>query len=292
VFAGLFIVAERFAKEPIIPLRLFGNSIFSIGNLYGFLAGLAMFGGVIFLPLYFQGVMGMTPTESGLAMIPMVAGIFTTAIGVGQLITRTGKYKIYPILGAIVIIGALLLLNRIEVDTPYWQVAIYAYLFGFGLGTTMQTITVAVQNAVEFRDMGAATSTTAFARNLGAAIGTAVFGAILNTRLADHLKDSLAAAKIAPPAGALESTSNIQAMRQLEEPIRSIVLNAYTNAIADLFLVAIPFVVLALVVALMLKEIPLRTGGAPIAVDGEKRPQGTADEESEAETKVPVFSGH
>jgi EmrB/QacA subfamily drug resistance transporter len=285
VFGALFFVVERTAKEPIIPMRLFQNSIFSVGNLYGFLAGVAMFGGVIFLPLYFQGVMGMSPTESGLAMIPMVAGIFTTSIGVGQLITKTGRYKIYPILGAVVIIVALFLLHTIEVDTPYWQIAIYAYLFGFGLGNTMQTITVAVQNAVEFRDMGAATSTTAFTRNLGAAIGTAVFGAILNTRLADHLADDLGAAGITPPAGVLESTSNIQAMRQLQEPIRGIVLDAYTNAITDLFLVAIPFVVLALLVAFLLKEIPLRTGAAPVAEEA------GASEAREPE-HVTVLSGH
>ncbi|HVL23521.1 MAG TPA: MDR family MFS transporter [Thermomicrobiales bacterium] len=287
VFGALFFVVESSAKEPIIPLRLFKNSIFSVGNAYGFLAGMAMFGGIIFLPLYFQGVLGMSPTESGLAMIPMVAGIFTTSIGVGQLITKTGKYKIYPIIGAVVIIVSLLLLHSIQPDTPYWQIAIYAYLFGFGLGNTMQTITVAVQNAVEFRDMGAATSTTTFTRNLGAAIGTAIFGAILNARLGDHLASDLGAAGITPPAGVLESTSNIQAMRRLEEPIRGIVLDAYTSSITDLFLVAIPFVVVALLVAFLLKEIPLRTGAAPIAEE-----TGAAEAREPEAERVTVLSGH
>src|SRR5699024_914272 len=137
---------ENRATEPIIPMRLFRNNIFSVGNTFGFLSGLAMFGGVIFLPLYFQGVMGMSATRSGLAMIPMVAGILSMSITSGILVTKTGRYKIFPIIGSLLTLVALVLLSRLEVDTPYWQVAVFAFVFGLGLGFTMQTVMVAVQN--------------------------------------------------------------------------------------------------------------------------------------------------
>ena len=187
----LFVIVEQRAAEPIIPLRLFQNSVFAIGNLYGFLAGIAMFGAIIFLPFYLQAVMGMSPTESGLAMLPAVFGILTTSIVSGRLITRTGRYKIFPILGAAILIISLLMLSRLEVDTPYWQLALYEIAFGAGLGMTMQTIVTAVQNAVEYRDLGTSTSATAFFRQMGGTIGAAVFGAILANRLALHLTEQL-----------------------------------------------------------------------------------------------------
>ena len=275
----LFVFVENRAEEPIIPMRLFRNQIFSVGNAFGFLSGLAMFGGIIFLPLYFQGVMGMSATRSGLAMIPMVAGILSMSITSGLLVTRTGRYKIFPILGSALIIVALLLLSTLKVDTPYWQIAFYAFFFGLGLGFTMQTVMVAVQNAVPFRDMGVATSSLTFTRSLGGAIGTAVFGAILNTRLATHLADTVAAAGVDPSKITPEATGNIQAMQHLPEEIRGLVLGAYTDALTDLFLVAVPFVVVSLAIAFMLKEIPLRTGN-PL--------ENTGDHEAVA----PPMGGH
>jgi EmrB/QacA subfamily drug resistance transporter len=267
VLAVLFVWVESRATEPIIPLRLFRNAIFSVGNTFGFLAGIAMFGAIIFLPLFLQAVMGMSPTESGLAMLPAVVGIFTTSIGSGILITKTGKYKIYPILGAVVLIVALFLMGHLHVSTPYWRIAIYSYLFGAGLGFTMQTITTAVQNAVEFRDMGAATSGTTFFRQLGGAIGTAVFGAVLSSRLSHYLTEEFVKAAqsgVKLPAGgasgAAVDANNIQAIQALPEPIKHIVLTAFTDAMNDVFLVGIPFIVIALIVSFFLKEIPLRTG--------------------------------
>ena len=178
--AVLFVIVEQRAAEPIIPLRLFRNAVFAVGNLYGFLAGVAMFGAIIFLPFYLQAVMGMSPTQSGLAMLPAVFGILTTSIISGRLITRTGRYKIFPILGAAILIIALLMLSRLQVGTPYWQLALFELAFGAGLGMTMQTIVTAVQNAVEYRDLGTATSATTFFRQMGGTIGAAVFGAILD----------------------------------------------------------------------------------------------------------------
>jgi len=257
ILGGLFLVAELRAREPIIPLRLFRNRIFAVGNLYGFLAGAAMFGALIFMPLYLQAVKGMSPTQSGLALLPAVAGIFTTSIGSGQLITRTGRYKIYPIVGAAILVGALLLLAQLRVETPFWQIALALYAFGAGLGFTMQTILTAVQNAVELRDLGAATSAVTFFRSLGGAIGAAVFGAVLSSRLATYLAEGFGGAP-APPGGAVDA-NNVQAIQALPEPVKGIVLRAFTHALTDVFLAGVPFVALALVVAFFLREIPLRT---------------------------------
>jgi EmrB/QacA subfamily drug resistance transporter len=261
--AVAFVFVELRAPEPIIPMRLFRNDIFTISNAFGLISGLAMFGGIIFLPLYFQGTLGMSPTRSGLAMLPMVVGIFSFSISTGLLITKTGRYKIFPIAGSVLITGGLVLLSRLAVDTSYPYIAVAAFIFGAGLGLTMQPMMVAVQNSVPFRDMGTATSSVTFTRSLGSAIGTAIFGAILNTRLRAYLQEGFGGAGAPEIQASAEATSDIQAMQELEEPARGIVLGAYTDAITDLFIVAIPFVLIGLVIALFLREIPLQTGGPP-----------------------------
>jgi EmrB/QacA subfamily drug resistance transporter len=258
VLAVAFVLIELRAEEPIIPMRLFRNSIFSVGNAFGFLIGFAIFGGAIYLPLYFQAVKGMTPTESGLGMLPMVAGMFSMSILSGQLITRTGRYKIFPIIGALTLLLAMYLLSTLSMDASYGVVAIYAFLFGIGLGLAMMTIVTPIQNAVEMRDMGVATSATAFGRSLGGAIGTALFGAILTTRLAAYLGDAAGEVSAAVRGGEI-NTNDVQALQTLQEPDRTIVLTAYTDAITDIFLYAMPIIFAALVVVLFLKEIPLRT---------------------------------
>ncbi len=256
-FAALFVLVELRAPEPILPMRLFRNAVFSVGNGYNFLAGLAMFGGMIFLPVYLQAVQGMSPTVSGLALLPAVVGIFSTSITSGQLMSRTGRYKVFPILGAAVLLVALWLLSTIRADSPYWQVAIYAYLFGAGLGFTMQTVVTAIQNAVERADMGVATSSATFFRMMGAAIGTAIMGAVLTSRLAHHLAAEFGGRM---PPGQVNA-ENVQAIQRLPQPVKEHVLVAFTNAIDDVFLASLPFVAAALVVALFLKEIPLASRG-------------------------------
>ncbi|GAB3154336.1 MDR family MFS transporter [Microbispora hainanensis] len=263
-FAALFVFVELRAAEPILPMRLFRNKIFSVGNAFSFLAGLAMFGGMIFLPVYLQAVQGMSPTVSGLALLPAVFGIFSTSITSGQIMSRTGRYKIFPILGGAVLLVAMWLLSTIKVDTPYWQVAVYAYLFGAGLGFTMQTIVTAIQNAVERADMGVATSSATFFRMMGAAIGTAIMGAVLTNRLTHYLTVEFGGRM---PPGRVDA-NNVQAIQQLPQPVKDHVLVAFTNAIDDVFLASLPFVALALVVAFFLKEIPLaaRSTDGPAAV--------------------------
>lgn len=267
VLAIAFVFVELRAPEPIIPMRLFANPVFSVGNLYGFLAGIAMFGAIVFLPLFLQAVLGMTPTQSGLALLPMVAGIFTTSIGSGQLISRTGKYKIFPIIGAALIAVSLLLLSTINQDTPFWEVAVFQYLLGAGLGLTMQTITTAIQNAVEFRDLGVATSSATFFRQMGGTIGAAIFGAVLSSRLAFHMGEQFGGQ--APPGGEM-SANNVQAIQALPEPVKGMVLSAFSSAIDDVFRFGVPVAIAALIVAFFIKEIPLRAaahhpGEAPAA---------------------------
>jgi EmrB/QacA subfamily drug resistance transporter len=252
VLATWFVVVESRASEPIIPLGLFRNGVFRMGNLFGFLAGFTMFGALIFLPLYLQGVMGFSPTISGLAMLPTVVGIFGSSIMSGQLISRNGRYKIYPIIGAAVLVVGLFLLGRLETTTPYWQLAIYTLMFGSGLGLTMQTILTAVQNAVDVRDMGTATASTTFFRQLGAAIGAAVFGSVLASRLNYYL-----AAGAVGELGGSVNTNNIESIRALTGPVREFVLTALTHSLNDVFLTGVPFAATALIVAFFIPEVPL-----------------------------------
>jgi len=276
VLALAFVRIEFGASEPIIPMSLFRNRIFSTGTIFAFLMGWSMFGMLIFLPVYLQTAKGLSPTESGLAMFPAVAGILTFSILSGALITKTGRYRIFPILGGILLIIGLCLLAQLEVDTSYWQIAISSFVFGAGLGFSMQTITVAVQNAVQFRDMGAATSSITFMRSLGGAIGTAFLGAVLGVRLAYHLGDEI---------DSTAPTNDVEAIQSLPDDLKALVLNAYTHAINDAFLFTIPVAVLALIAAFFLKEIPLRTGEAVPAATPAR------ETEAESESREPAFSG-
>ncbi|MEZ0093233.1 MDR family MFS transporter [Streptacidiphilus sp. EB129] len=255
-----FVLIEQRAKEPILPMRLFRNPIFSVGNGFGFFAGFAMFGGIIYLPVYLQAVQGMSATRSGLGMLPAVAGIMATAISSGRIMAKTGKYKVFPIVGALVIIGSLFLLSTLSNTTPYWQVALFAFAFGAGLGLTMQTMVTAIQNSVDFRDMGVATASATFFRQIGASIGTAIFGTVLTSRLAHYMKLEFAGTKGGAGGGSL-SANNVQAIQHLPAPVKEHVTAAFAHAIGDLFLAGTPFIGIALVFALVLKEKPLATAG-------------------------------
>jgi EmrB/QacA subfamily drug resistance transporter len=269
VFTAAFIVIERRASEPILPPRLFRRSIFTVSGIYSFLAGFAMFGAIIFLPIYLQTVKGMSATESGFALIPMVVGVAGLSIVSGRLVSRTGRYKVWPIVGAALLVVAMTMLAHIHIDTPYWQVAIYAFLTGTGLGFTMQTLMVAVQNDVEFRDMGTATGGITFFRSVGSAIGTAALGAVLNSRLAQYATSGAQAAVAADPKGAAscgagQAGFSVSTIRDcVSGPYKEHILSSFAHAMDDVFLLAVPFVAVALVVALFLKEIPLRSSAAP-----------------------------
>jgi EmrB/QacA subfamily drug resistance transporter len=278
LLAAVFVLVELRASEPIIPMRLFGNSIFSIANTFGFMIGVAMFGSMIFIPVYLQVVDGMSPTRSGLAMLPMVVGIFTTSIGAGHMMSRNGRYKIYPVLGATTVIVALLLLSTLDSGTPYWFAGLSMFTMGLGLGLTMQVLMVIVQNSVDRSDMGVATASVAFFRQMGGSFGTALFGAVLSSRLAVHLAEAMRDA----PAGSAspeslahpESLANdVRAIHALPDPLRELVIGAFSSSLHDMFLTAVPLVAVALVVAFFIKELPLGTREAPEATP--QSPPGT-----------------
>ena len=253
--AGMFVLVEQRAAEPIIPMELFANRVFSASNAFGFVVGMAMFGSLVFVPLYLQVVQAMSPTESGLALLPMVAGIFSTSITAGQIASRTGRYRIFPIAGSATMVVGVAMLSRLQVETPYWQIAVALYILGAGLGGTMQIIVTAVQNSVDRKHMGAATSAVTFFRTMGGAFGTAAFGAVLGIRLTHHL-GSLAGGNA---ADTVESGGDLSALRALPDGVRGDVIGAYADALSDVFLAGVPVVALAVVLALLIPEVRLRS---------------------------------
>ncbi len=276
LLAALFVLVELRAAEPIIPMRLFRNSIFSVSNGFGFLIGAAMFGVMVFIPVYLQIVKGMSPTVSGLGMLPMVLGLFTTSIGGGRRMSRTGRYKWFPTYGALLVIAAVLLLVQLRPTSPYWFAGLAMFVMGTGLGFTMQVLTIAVQNSVDRSEMGVATSSVQFFRQMGGSFGTALFGAVLTSRLASHLAEAAAGA----PAGTLSSggtdvTTDVQAIQALPEPAHGLVTGAFSAALSDMFLVALPLVLVALVVGLFMKQIPL--GSRQPVSEPAPAPPATAD---------------
>lgn len=253
LLAAGFVLVELRTAEPIIPMHLFGNGVFRTSVVYSAVMGMAMFGAIVFLPMYMQVVRGMTPTASGLAMIPMVAGILSTSVGSGLGITRTGRYKIFPIIGAAMLLLGLGLLTQLAVDTPYWQLGLAMFITGAGLGFSMQTVVTAVQNSVSPRDMGSATSSMTFFRSMGGALGTAIFGAVLSARLAFHMQQAV------PDMAGGGDFTNMQAIASLPPAVQASVLQAFTNAMDDVFLTAIPFVLVAFVVSFFIPELELKS---------------------------------
>ena len=269
--AALFVLVELRATEPIIPMRLFRISIFSVANGFGFLIGAAMFGVMVFIPVYLQLVKGMSPTASGLGMLPMVIGLFTTSIWGGRWMARTGHYKWFPPIGAALVLVSVVLMTQLGAQSPYWFAALAMLIMGCGLGLTMQVLTVAVQNAVDRSEMGVATSSVQFFRQMGGSFGTALFGAVLSTRLASELTAASAQAGGGIPADRLgDLTSNMSLVDALPAPAQDLVVDAFSTALSGTFLVAVPIVVAALVVGLFMKEIPLGSRETPEASVEEK----------------------
>ncbi len=259
-FLVLFAWQERRAVEPIIPPRLFANSVFNVSSAVGFIVGLAMFGAIIYLPLYMQVVDGVSPTSSGLRLLPLMAGVLTASIASGRAISRVGRYKIFPVVGTVAMTGGLLGLSTLGPHTPYWELSLWMLILGIGLGLVMQVLVLAVQNAVEPRDLGVATSAATFFRSMGGSFGVAIFGAIFANRLA-HWLPLLIPHKALAAGGA---TNLIHAppekLRALPPAVHTGLTEAISNSLHSVFLWAIPFGVVAFAIALLLKEVPLRTG--------------------------------
>ena len=249
-----FVVAERYAAEPLVPLRLFKSRVFSVASIVGFIVGMALFGSVTYLPLYLQVVRGSTPTESGLQMLPLMAGVLIASIGSGQLITRYGRYKLFPIMGTALMVVGLLLLSRLGVGTSLLLADLYMLVVGFGLGFVMQVLVLAVQNAVEYENLGVATSTATLFRSMGGTIGVPLFGAIFSNKLASELAGRLPAGV----AGALPSRLGPSQIDQLPAAIRDPYIAAYAAALRPVFLIAAAVAASGFVITWFLEERPLR----------------------------------
>ena len=255
-----FVWRELRAPEPIVPMALFRNHVFSMTSGIGFIVGFAMFGAIIFLPLFLQIVRGSSPTSAGLEMLPMMAGLLVASILSGRLISRIGRYKIFPIIGTALATIGMFLLSTMTVTTPYWQIALYMLILGLGIGNVMQVLVLAVQNSVNPKDVGVATSGATFFRSIGGTFGTAIFGAVMANGIARNLAETL------PPgsAGAIDPaqlTNAMSTIASLPADIRDLVLGAFTDSLSNVFLTAVPILVVAFVLALFLKDVRLRGAG-------------------------------
>ena len=251
-----FVWQERRAAEPIIPLGLFRSSVFRVATSIGFLIGLAMFGAITFIPLFLQLVYGVSPTSSGLHMLPLMAGLLVASILSGRAITRIGHYRPFPIAGTAITSVGLLLLSRLDVDSAPWVASAYMLVVGVGIGLVMQVVVLVVQNDAPARDVGAATSTATFFRSMGGSLGVALFGAVFASRLSHELA-SLPASSAALLAGGVNiSPDQVHALPAAE---RHDFLLAFVNALQPVFLVGAVITTVAFVLAWMLREAPLRT---------------------------------
>ena len=268
VLLGWFVLVERRAAEPILPLHLFANRVFSATSAIGFIVGFAMFGAITYLPTYLQIVKGASPTDSGLELLPLMGGLLVTSIGSGILISRFGRYKIFPIVGTAVMTVGLFLFSRLEVGTSMLTISLYMVVLGLGLGAVMQVLVIAVQNAVAHSELGVATSGATFFRSIGGSFGTAVFGAIFANVLTGNLAHYLVGIRLpADFVGAAGASPAVLA--RLPKPVHHGYIEAVTASLHPVFLWAVPFALLAFAVTWLLKEVPLRRSVGPA-------PQGTA----------------
>jgi len=247
-----FIHEERLADEPIMPLGLFKERTFVLSGLIGFIVGFSLFGATTFLPLYLQVAKGSTPSQAGLQVLPMMAGVLSTSIISGRMISKIGKYRWFPICGTALVAVAMFLLSRLELATPLHIMYLYMLLLGLGLGMVMQVLVLAVQNAVPFKHIGVATSGATLFRSIGGSVGVATFGAIFSNGLQTRLGDAL-------PAGTEMPRSMGPAMvHQLPAAARDVYLNAFAGSMHVVFLVASAVVVLAFALSWFMQDRPLR----------------------------------
>ena len=263
---ALFIFTEARAQDPIIPLSLFKNPIFLNSTAIGFVLGMGMFAALAFVPTFLQMSSGTSAAESGLLMLPMMVGLMGTSIWSGIKMTKTGKYKAFPIAGSILTIIAMLWMTTLSADTPIWVICAQLFVFGAGLGLIMQIVVIVVQNSVPAAQLGTATSTNNYFREVGSALGVAVFGAMFTTRLAESLKGVFTADGASPEqAGSAMSSLDPQALHQLPQAVQDGIINAYADSLAPVFWYLIPFMVIALVLALTMKVIPLSDTSGMVA---------------------------
>ncbi|WP_406001149.1 DHA2 family efflux MFS transporter permease subunit [Streptomyces sp. NBC_00829] len=258
VLVAVFVRVEGRAAEPVLPLALFRIRTFSLVAVISFIVGFAMFGVMTYLPTFLQVVHGVTPTMSGVHMLPMVLGLLTTSNLSGQIVSRTGRWKVFPIVGSAITVFGLLLLHQLDASSSTWEMSACFFVFGSGLGLVMQVLVLVVQNAVRYEDLGVATSGATFFRSIGASFGVAIFGTIFTNRLENNLADALSTQTVPSGVGPAQLAADPRAIAELPASLRPTVLQAYASSITDVFLYAVPVVLVAFVVSWFLREDKLR----------------------------------
>ncbi len=282
VLAG-FALREATAPEPILPLGLFRLRIFSVANIIAFVSGVAMFGALAFLPQYLQLVHGVSATESGLLLLPLLVGLLSMSVSSGIYISRTGNYRWFPLAGTIVVTIGLVLLAGLGAHTSLWLVSLYILVFGLGLGLFMQVLTLVVQNAVPMRQLGVATSSVTFFRSMGGAIGASALGAVLTAGIAAELPHFLPAALLAGKgsrgsrvAEFVQSPAVLDKLKQTNPALHEGIIQAYSHAIDRIFLVAVPVSLLSIIAALFVNQVQLRTSNSQPRASGTAAPDGAS----------------
>ena len=273
---AVFLWHERRAAEPVIPLGLFRSSVFRVASSLGFLIGLAMFGAIIFIPLFLQLVYGVSPTSSGLRMLPLMAGLLGASIMSGRAISRIGRYKVFPIAGTAVTALGMLLLSRLEVDTAPWVASVYMLVLGIGIGLVMQVLVLVVQNDAPMRDIGVATSTATFFRSMGGSLGVALFGAIFAGRLGNELASL--PGDVAARLGGGGVNVSPEEVHALPPELRHDFLVAFVDALQPVFLVGAALTVGAFALSWLLREVPLRASVHETAEHGVASPTAAGGE--------------
>ncbi|WP_136520439.1 MULTISPECIES: MDR family MFS transporter [Cellulomonas] len=286
VSIAAFVAVELRAVEPILPLRLFRNPTFTIATSIGLVLGMGMFSALAFLPTFLQMATGAGVTQSGFLMLPMMAGVMLTAIGSGIAITRTGRYKAFPVAGLAITTLGLMWLTRLTGDMSMVLFGAMIFVLGAGMGLVMQTVVLAVQNSVDPSEIGTATSANNFFREIGAAVGTALFSTIFTSRLSDRLAEAFG--EVPAGAGGPEASGlTPAAVDALPEPVRSGVVDAFAGALAPAFWYLVPLVVVGLVLALFLREVKLSDVAGMVARGEAVADPGRAGQAGEPEVAVP-----
>jgi EmrB/QacA subfamily drug resistance transporter len=285
VSAVAFVVVERRATEPIIPLSLFRNRTFVVATALGMAVALGMFSAIAFMPTFLQMSSGLSAANSGLLMLPMTAGIILTIQGSAGFIARTGRYKVLTVVGVAVILTAMVWMTSLSGATSLWTVGAMFFVLGAGLGLIMQNVVLAAQNAVPATQIGTATSTNNYFREVGATLGVAVFGTLFTSRLADNLVSALTAnAEQAVGAGITSPETLVPAaVKAAGEPLKSAIVDAYANSLAPVFWYLVPILAVAFLLALALKEVPLSEFAGMVA-----RGEAVNSEEELAALSQPV----
>ena len=273
---GVFLWWETRAAEPILPLELFKSRVFSVANAMGFTIGMAMFGAIVFLPVFLQLVYGASPTSSGLRMLPLMAGLLAAAITSGRVISRIGRYRPFPIAGTAVLVVGMYLLSRLDADSPSWVASVYMLIVGIGIGLVMQVLVLVVQNDARPENIGVATSTATFFRSVGGSFGVAIFGTIFASRLSDQLAHL--PASVTSRLGSGVHLSPEQA-KQLPPLVHADFLHAFAHALHGVFLFGVVLAIVPFLLSWFLREVPLRTTLRAAEVSAEGASAGGTPEE-------------